>query len=861
MNEGSETIKLNSKELTIVSARLQIGEEKISVTHETDPIKEVLSLKLPADRPLVAGEDVEVHLKFMGIINDKMAGFYRSKYTEKILDEDGQEKMVERIMGATQFESTDARQAFPCWDEPALKSTFSLNLIVPHDLTALSNMDVDSVTEDAVSGLKSVKFGKSPIMSTYLVAWVIGDLEYIEMTNMHGVRNRVYTTRGAKEQGRFALEVGAKTLDFFSEYFGIPYPLPKMDMVAIPDFSAGAMENWGLVTYRTAYLLFDEKGSTLKTKQNVAYVVGHELAHQWFGNLVTMEWWSDLWLNEGFATWVGWLAADRLFPEWDIWTEFVVDDCHAGLRLDGLRSSHPIEVPVKNPAEISQIFDSISYSKGASVIRMLVAFLGEEAFQIGLQKYLKSHMYSNARTCDLWDALSMSSGRPVGEIMHEWTRLMGYPVLDVEITKEGKALLISQSRFLNAGLPNPEEDTATWKVPLRLSAYDPAAINENVSTGGTVPIEMVNLGEQDLLKCRRDEIDLENAGVVGKILKLDTGRTGFFRVNYPEEWLKSLGKAIEGGALGAADRVGLVSDAFAMSVAGRIPLTAVLDMLGSFKSENDYLVWGEISSNLAQILSVWWEQDQETVIKPLEAFIRSLYASQVEALGFIPKPNESDKTALLRPLILGMAARCGDPNVISMAKKLFSAFYEGNHDAIHPNLRGTVYSIVLREGNMDEFEKVLELYRKFGAVADQKLSCLGALGSTRNPEAIKKALNLTLDTSMVRPQDVVYITRTTGLNTASRRETWNFLKENWRIFEERYAVGGGISLIARVVSTATQEFSSEADAKVVEEFFSTKNTETYSRALHQSLERVRLNTEWLRAQGASVAQWAKKLPI
>lgn len=745
-------------------------------------------------------------------------------------------------MGATQFESTDARQALPCWDEPAVKATFTVALVIPKDLTGLSNMDIIA-EEDAGDGKKTIKFRETPVMSTYLLAWVVGDLESIETKNKHGVTVRVFATKGDIDQGKFALDVASKTLDFFTEYFDIAYPLPKMDMVAIPDFSAGAMENWGLVTYRTAYLLFDEAHSSLKTKQNVAYVVGHELAHQWFGNLVTMEWWSDLWLNEGFATWVGWLAADHLFPEWDIWTEFVVDDCQAGLRLDGLRSSHPIEVPVKNPAEISQIFDSISYSKGASVIRMLVTFLGEETFRRGLQQYLKKHQYKNARTEDLWSALSAASGRPVNEIMNAWTRHIGYPMVDVQAKSTAAAadtinVTVTQTRFLNAGEVRDEEDTTTWRIPLRV---------------GTNQQELVALGEgQEMLSKKTDSFELP-----GDIayFKLNMGQAGFYRVNYPSEWLERLGQAVKAGRIPAADRVGLVSDAFSMSVSGKLPLPSVLSLLKNFGEESDYLVWGEISSQLAQMLSVWWEQPEEDV-NNLKTFIDSLYAAQAEKLGFDFLPDESDKTKLLRPLVLAMAGRCGNVRVIEEAKRRFAQFVAGNHEAIHPNLRGTIYGIVIREGGEEEFEQVLRLYEEF-SVADQKLAALGALGYSRNPAVIERSLGLTKNDAVVRPQDVVYITRATGMNPAARRLTWEFVQANWDFFYRRYGIGGGISLLGRIVSTATQEFTDPADAASVEKFFAEKETSTIDRTINQSLERIRMNSKWLGSQRQSVATWLR----
>jgi aminopeptidase 2 len=583
--EDSTSIQLNSKELAIKSAVVITSDEyvnrlaidhfrKIDAQHSFDTVKEVLTLSLP--KTLKSGSNVVLDIEYSGIINDKMAGYYRSSYVDK-------KSGATTYMSATQFESTDARQALPCWDEPAVKATFDVTLVIPEGQVGLSNMDI--ISSETANGKTTIKFRRTPIMSTYLLAWVVGDLESIETTNKHGVTVRVFSTKGDIHQGKFALDVASRTLDFFTEYFDIEYPLPKMDMVAIPDFSAGAMENWGLVTYRTAYLLFDEKNSSLKTKQNVAYVVGHELAHQWFGNLVTMEWWSDLWLNEGFATWVGWLAADHLFPEWDIWTEFVVDDCQAGLRLDGLRSSHPIEVPVKNPAEISQIFDSISYSKGASVIRMLVTYLGEETFQKGLRKYLKKHQYQNAKTQDLWFSLSEASGQSVNDIMNAWTRIIGYPVVNVATEKTGSAVdvKLTQERFLNSGDIAPEEDTTLWNIPLRV---------------GTDKEDLVALSEgNQLLKTKTGNVLLPSDI---SYFKLNMGQAGFYRVNYPPEWLEKLGNAVKENKIHASDRIGLVSDAFALSVAGKLSLTLVLSLLKNFKDESDYLVWGEISSQLSQ---------------------------------------------------------------------------------------------------------------------------------------------------------------------------------------------------------------------------------------------------------------------
>ncbi|CAB4266557.1 unnamed protein product [Prunus armeniaca] len=361
-------------------------------------------------------------IRFEGILNDKMKGFYRSTY-----EHNGEKKN----MAVTQFAPVDARRCFPCWDEPAWKATFKIRLDdVPSELVALSNVPI---VEEKVDGhLKTVSFQESPIMSTYLVAVVVGLFDYVEDHTSDGVKVRVYCQVGKANEGKFALDVAVKTLEFYKDYFAVPYSLPKLDMVAIPDFP-GAMENYGLVTYQETTLLFDEQHSAAANKQWVATAVAHELVHQWFGNLVTMEWWTLLWPKEGFATWVSYLVTDSLFPEWKMWAKFL-DEITGGLKLDGLEGSHLIEVEINHAAEVVEIFDAISYRKGGSVIRMLQNYLGASMLVLwSLAAYIKKHAFSNAETEDLWAALQEGSGEPVNKLMNSWTQQKGYPVISVKV--------------------------------------------------------------------------------------------------------------------------------------------------------------------------------------------------------------------------------------------------------------------------------------------------------------------------------------------------------------------------------------------------------------------------------------------
>ncbi|MXX53810.1 MAG: M1 family peptidase, partial [Dehalococcoidia bacterium] len=440
VDEPASLIAMNSSEIAIQSATLSLsnGSEIQPESITFDEEKETVTLAFTETVPVGAAE---LSIEFTGELNDKLRGFYRSTYT----DVDGNQ----RWMATTQFEATDARRAFPCWDEPAVKAAFDITLVVPQELEAISNTEPVSIT-NTDDGKKVVHYAETPVMSTYLLAFIVGDLACVQDRTRDGVLMRVWATRGNEDKGQYALETSMALLDYFHDYFGVPYPLSKLDHIAIPDFAAGAMENWGAITYREVALLVDPVDSSAGTREIVAAIISHEMAHQWFGDLVTMEWWDDLWLNESFASWMGDKAVDYLHPEWEMWTQFLTHDTSSALNLDGLRNSHPIEQPVNNPAEIGELFDAISYSKGGSVLRMLEHYLCEDDFREGLRLYIQRHQYANARTRDLWNALGEASGQPVAEIMDSWTSQTGYPVLEASVNRSGESIEVGlyQSRFL-----------------------------------------------------------------------------------------------------------------------------------------------------------------------------------------------------------------------------------------------------------------------------------------------------------------------------------------------------------------------------------------------------------------------------
>ena len=592
VDEPTSDIRMNSAEIAIRSATLTLpdGSERQPDSISFDEEKETVSFDFTDAIP---PGTAHLTIEFTGELNDKLRGFYRSSYTDAEGDQ--------RWMATTQFESTDARRAFPCWDEPAVKAAFDITLVVPSELEAVSNTEPVSIT-DTGDGKKIVHYAQTPVMSTYLLAFIVGDLACVQDRTRDGVLMRVWATRGNEAKGQFALETSMALLDYFHDYFGVPYPLSKLDHIAIPDFAAGAMENWGAITYREVALLVDPVESSAGTREIVAAIISHEMAHQWFGDLVTMEWWDDLWLNESFASWMGDKAVDYLHPEWEMWTQFLTHDTGSALNLDGLRNSHPIEQPVNNPAEIGELFDAISYSKGGSVLRMLEHYLGEDAFRAGLRIYIQRHQYANARTRDLWNALGEASGQPVAEIMDSWTSQTGYPVLDVSVNRSGDSIEVglSQSRFLYDEILDQDEepDGTIWKAPVTArtaSNAEPArALMETADFGLTLQPASYGSGDE--------------------WIKVNPDQSGFFRVQYPDEEIERLKAPIASLTLPARDRLGLQSDAYALAKAGRIPASAYLNLVEAYSNENDPSVASDLAAALKPGVEARRERNDEVLL-------------------------------------------------------------------------------------------------------------------------------------------------------------------------------------------------------------------------------------------------------
>lgn len=815
--KSAEEIVLNALDLELNSVLLKGDKEITPASVQLCVEEETAVFKFGS--PIAPGT-YSLNIAFKGEINDKMKGLYRSKYIN--------EKGEETYAAVTQFESTDARRCFPCWDEPALKATFDISLTVPKDLVALSNMPVKSST--ATGNLIRHDFVKTPIMSTYLVAAVIGEYDYVEDKSSDGVLVRVYTPKGKKEQGVFALEVATKVLPYYKEYFDIAYPLPKIDLIAIADFSAGAMENWGLVTYRETCLLVDPQNTSAVSKQWIALVVGHELAHQWFGNLVTMEWWTHLWLNEGYASFVEFLCVNYLFPEYDIWTQFVNDSYIKALELDSLKNSHPIEVPVGNPSEIDEIFDDISYNKGASVIRMLHHYIGDEDFRKGMHLYLTRHQYKNTFTEDLWAALEEASKKPVGDVMSTWTKQMGFPVVKVTSApigdEKGVTLTLSQSKFTADG-SKPSEDYL-WMIPI------------SISTSKNPTKEVVNC----VLKTQSAEVVVPDVGPTDWI-KINPGTIGFYRTQYTPEMLEKFIPAIQNKTLPPLDRLGLLDDLFAMVKAGHTSTVEVLKLLKAFEDETDYNVWSSIGNILVRLGHLLGHTDCE---KDYHKYQKQLLNKVYKRLGWNQKPSETHLDTLLRGLVLGRLAWLDDEHTIKEARDRFTGHVK-SEQTLPADLRSACYKTVLRAGGKEEYDTLLKLYRSTD-LHEEKDRISRSLGAAKDPELLKKVLDFAMSEE-VRSQDTVFVIISVALTNVGRELAWQFFKDNWSKIVERFSG----YLLTRLVKYLTENFTSGKKSAEVEMFFREHKSPGTERTVQQAVETIQLNTAWLQRDSAAIKKY------
>ncbi|EEY19393.1 aminopeptidase [Verticillium alfalfae VaMs.102] len=840
----TKEVVINALELKLSKASVTVTQNKSTESYESASIsldEKKQRAVIAFDQEIPASQKASVLIHFEGILNNDMAGFYRSKYTPAVTPAASVPRDDEwHYMLSTQFEPCDARRAFPCFDEPNLKATFDVELEIPDDQVALSNMPVKD-TKKTRDGFHLVSFETSPKMSTYLLAWAIGDFEYVEAFterryNGKQLPVRVYTTRGLKEQGRWALWHAPRIIDYFSDIFGIEYPLPKADLLAVHEFSAGAMENWGLVTYRTTAVLYDEKTSEPRYANRVAYVVAHELAHQWFGNLVTMDWWDELWLNEGFATWVGWLATDHLHPEWQVWPQFINEGMEMAFKLDSIRASHAIHVPVKDALDVNQIFDHISYLKGCSAIRMLANHLGVETFLKGVSNYLKKHQYGNAKTEALWSALSEASGKG---------RQQAHGPLDFQDRSP-------RADRRRAAQPDFDQAIALSSLPAMSS------LKMTRQLGGSSLRARGQKGVKGITSyCAGEKEDIIT-DIDSEFYKLNSGASGFYRVNYPPERLLQLGKQLD--RLSIEDKIAIIGSAGDLAFSGNGTTAALLSFIQGFSKEDNYLVWSQVLDSIASVKSVFGED--EVIKKGLQAFTLKLIDEAVGKVGWDYPEGESYLAGLLRKRLILTAGVNGHAGVTEEALKRWKAYVESpESNPLPPALRTPVFRVAVKHDPVKAVEVLKKEWFTTKSI-DGKEVCLSAISAaprhgarqrTRSSPSSSIGSPPAAGLRVGGPRPNMHVLASgLGANASAREAQWQYLQAHW---DDCVVKAGNNVVVDRLVSTSLSKFADADKIQEIDAFFAGKDTAGFNRTLETAKDKIRGRAAYRQRDAAALKAW------
>lgn len=830
VKDEQQSLILNAAELTVHSAVLTMSEGKDShlTASKIEIDGELERVVLTFASPLAAGS-YKLNLTFSGQINDKLRGFYRSAQTLASGEK--------RYMALTQFEATDARRAFPCFDEPQFKAVFALTLTVKEDLTAISNTPV--LNETIANGLKTVTFKETMKMSTYIVAFLVGHFDASRVVMVDDVPMRIYAPLGKGNLTEFALEIGASALAFFNRYYGISYPGEKMDMIAVPDFAFGAMENLGAVIYRENALLIDPAGASHAELERVADVVAHELAHMWFGNLTTMKWWNGIWLNEAFATFMQLVAVDNFRPQWRRWETFGVSRA-AAFATDGLTATRKIEYPVVKPEEANGMFDVLTYEKGASVLRMLEQYVGAEKFKEGVNGYLRKHKFGNTETHDLWQALAESTQEPVQEIMDSWIFQEGYPLIEVALTADNRGLRLRQKRFFYLNDANSNGSDTCFQVPLLL----------RISTAKGI------IERRHLLSDKEETIKCDSP--VEAVL-INAGGHGFYRVNYEAALLEKLQSAISasfktevetshgskkeepakapiGLALSALERFNLVNDMFALTVNGSLPLNRFLSFIKLFQLESDKNVWSVIVSALNYIDRVFPERASQ-----LATLTTELLTPTFACLGYTADEGESEQIKQLRGLALTTLGTLGaKQDVQEKAAELYESHKRGK-SALDAEVLSAVVNILAHTGGEERYKEFEEGF-KSGRSPQEQERFMNALALFQDSTLLERTLKKTL-TGAVRSQNAPYLVRNVMLNTRGREVGWNFVKQNWKQIREIFPS----LIITRLVEGVTGLVDEKLAAEV-EVFFAEHPVQEGQKTVNQHLEKLKVALSFKRRE-------------
>ena len=795
--DASDEVVLNAKELEIHSASVNGTSAPFSLHEETE--------RLVVTAAVTPGP-VTLEISFTGVLNDKLRGWYRSTFT----DADGNEQVI----ATSQMQSTDCRRAFPCFDEPDMKAVFAVDLTVDEGLLAISN-GAETTRETVGNGQVRVRFAETMPMSTYLVAFVVGPLEATDPVMVNGTPVRVVHVPGKAHLTGFGMKVGTFALDWFETYYGIPYPAEKVDLVALPDFAAGAMENLGCITFREVLLLVDPATSTQVEQELVADVVAHELAHMWFGDLVTMRWWNGIWLNEAFATFMEIAACDAFAPEWKRWTSFGLERSLA-FEVDSLKSTRSVEFPVNAPDDAEGMFDVLTYQKGGAILRMLEQYLGAERFRAGVSHYLKRHALGNTETNDLWDAIeeivSTDGGEkvPVRRLMDSFIWQPGYPLVSARL--DGDELVLSQCRFTFDNDP----DATVWVLPVHVR-------------NGSVETKILMEGTD-----ARIRLTNPSAPVV-----VNAGGHGFFRVAYSPELLARLDPSAL-AEMEVIERYNLVDDAWNAVTAGNLGAVDFLAFAGQFTAERDLAVWQALAIGLRGVGRLL----DRAMLDALAARVRDLASSALTDLGTTARPGEPDLTAKLRGLLVGLVAVSGRDE--SLQQRCRDIVSNPDADGVDPELVAAATTVVAATGDANDYEWVLERFRN-PATPQEQIRMLYALAEFDDADLMRRTCELAFS-GEVKTQNAPFLLNRCIANRFHGELAWSIVRQHWQEANEKFPV----NTIVRMVDSVKMLNSDVAEADV-QAFFGEHGIPQAVQTLQQVLERQRVNTALRRREFESLS--------
>lgn len=825
---GAETVTLqvsrpirevimNARDLQITDARLiSTGQTALKAQVKLNAAHEQVIFCLP--RVIPPGQ-YKLQCRFAGKLNDDLAGFYRSSFT----DEQGKK----HALAVTQMEPADARRMFPCFDEPAYKSCFAISVDVESKAKAISNMPQIVNRLDQKQGRRLIKFAESPRMSTYLVTLLVGEFEATAPCRVNGVDIRVWTVQGRKHLGVYARDMAAKFLPYLNDYFKYPYAWQKLDLIALPDFEAGAMENPGAITFRERYLLADPARASLESLQTIAAILAHEMAHLWFGDLVTMKWWDDIWLNEAFATWMAVKVVDSCVPQWQYGKVFNSERQKA-MKTDALLSSRAIHAPVEKPADALQMFDAITYEKGASVLRMLELFVGESVFRQAIADYTKQFAFSNAATRDLWAAIGKRSHLPVAKMMQAWSNQAGYPLVSVtEKPAKTNSFELSQKRFLL--LDNAVASADLWSIPLSVRAIIS-------STAGSAPGKIKYI----LLDTAQASHSLTEANAP---YIFNAGGNGFYRVHYSATLLKQLLPHI-GSTLDTGESLSLLSDQFALCQAGVVPVSDYLDLLKNYRNVSDLYVWKTI---LSQLYYLYMFVPAE--VEPAFAlFVQEELKNIANQLGWQAKKGEPELARLVRAeVIAALGTIGGDEGVATKCRDLWQKYLQ-DHKSVDADLLEPITGVVAFSGSKQDFSVIKEQFKSARLPEDEARN-LFALAGFRDRESIEAALAMVLN-GEVRSQDAVHLLGALLGSKQAGKAAWSYLVNHWPELEKSVPS----AMLPHIIS-ACDRFNDEEDKRAVSKFFAEHPVKAGESNLRRTEERLAVNVRFKQLYAQPLVDW------